>query len=236
MRLRLVPVVTTILMLTFTVRLGDFFVEALSGNAPTIKKSEAFAQDAEETLPKPAAMTDTPAEKAIDPDQTPAAKLAKAADDEKDAAAPEKEKDPFVEEYSEEEIKVLQSLSKRREQLEQRERDIEQRDKLLKAAEKKVDEKVAELATLRKEIETLLQKQQAEEARRTAQLVKIYQNMKPKDAANIFNEMDFDVLIKIVDQMAERRVAPILAAMDPARARDVSRRIAEQKSLPKPGE
>src|SRR5690606_12166509 len=123
--------------------------------------------------------------------------------------------------------------SKRREQLDQRERDLEQREKLLKAAEKKVDEKVLELASLKTQLETLLDKQQKQEQESIAQLVKIYESMKPKDAANIFNEMEFDVLLKIVDHMSERRVAPILAAMNPNRAREISRRIAEQRSLPK---
>ena len=127
----------------------------------------------------------------------------------------------------------MQSLGKRREQLEQRERNLDQREKLLQAAEKKVDEKVAEMETLRKEIETLLAKQTKMQDSRLAQLVKIYENMKPKDAANIFNEMQTDVLMGILDRMSERKIAPILAAMDTARARDISSRIAQQRALPK---
>jgi flagellar motility protein MotE (MotC chaperone) len=67
---------------------------------------------------------------------------------------------------------------------------------------------------------------------RIKQLVKIYEGMKPKDAANIFNDMQFDVLLPIIDAMSERKVAPIMAAMTPAKAREVSARLAAQKALP----
>ncbi len=219
MRIRLIPVVMTVLLLTFTARLGDFAFQIALGRDATLQKSEAFAQE-EDVLPKP-------------DEEKPAAEAAPEGNDKVAEAPAKEEKDPFVQEFSDEEIKVLQSLSKRREQLDQRERDIEQREKLLKAAEKKVDEKVLELASLRTQLEKLLDKQQKEEAESIAQLVKIYESMKPKDAANIFNEMDFDVLLKIVGQMSERRVAPIIAVMNPGRAREISRRIAEGQALPK---
>jgi hypothetical protein len=70
------------------------------------------------------------------------------------------EEDPFsAAPYSDEELKVLQSLSDRREQLDKRARDLDQREKLLQAAEKKVDEKVLEMNNLRKEIDQLLNTQ-----------------------------------------------------------------------------
>jgi flagellar motility protein MotE (MotC chaperone) len=138
--------------------------------------------------------------------------------------------------FSDEELKVLQSLSQRRDLMDKRERDLEQREKLLQAAEKKVDEKVTELNSLKKKIEELLQGQQDMQDERVAQLVKIYESMKPKDAANIFNDMKFNILLGIIDKMSERKVAPILAAMTPERAREVSARLAEQKSLPKKAE
>jgi len=224
MRFRLLPIVTVLLMLTFTVRLGDFALQLAMGDTATLQKSEAFAQE-KDVLPKP------DEEKAPDPSATATEDPAVDASKE-----PEKEDDPFIEEFSEEEIKVLQALSKRRDQIDQRERDLDQREKLLKAAEMKVDEKVVELASLKTQLEALLDKQQKDEEQSIAQLVKIYESMKPKDAANIFNEMEFDVLLKIVGQMSERRVAPILATMNPNRAREISRRIAEQKSLPKAAE
>ena len=56
--------------------------------------------------------------------------------------------------------------------------------------------------------------------------------MKAKDAANIFNTLDMDILISVMGRMSERKLAPILAEMNPDRARSVTIFLAEQKSLP----
>src|SRR3546814_4430099 len=54
-------------------------------------------------------------------------------------------------------------------------------------------------------------------------LVKIYESMKPKDAARIFEELDMEVLLEVVERMKERKTAPILAEMNPERAKTVTR-------------
>ena len=53
--------------------------------------------------------------------------------------------------------------------------------------------------------------------------------MKPKDAARIFEELDLEVLLQVVQRMKEAKVAPILAAMDPKRATEVTTRLAERR-------
>lgn len=233
-RFRVLSVVVALLLVTFTVRVGDFVVELLRGEPAQLKPAEALAEEggeAKKEEKKPAKAEKKDAKDPVaDREEIPAKS---ATPPQETATVKGLEPDPFGSEYTDEEVKVLQNLSKRREQIEQRERDLDQREKLLQAAEKKVDEKVAELDKLKKNIEGLLDKQSKLQDERVAQLVKIYENMKPKDAANIFNEMDFDVLLGIIDKMSERKVAPVLAAMDPVRAREVSARIAEQKALPK---
>lgn len=134
--------------------------------------------------------------------------------------------------FSSSEIEVLQSLSKRRDDLEKREQRLETREALLSAAEQEVDRKVMELNTLKGEIEVLLGKQQTMEDERIISLVKIYENMKPKEAADIFNTLDMTVLLPVISRMSERKSSPILAAMTPEKARIVTIRMAEQRKLP----
>lgn len=134
--------------------------------------------------------------------------------------------------FSETEIDVLQSLSKRREDLEKRERSLMEREALLQAAGVEVDRKVTELNKLKTEIETLLGQQESMADERINSLVKIYEAMKPKEAAIIFNTLDLDVLLSVVGRMNERKVSPILASMDPEKARIVTIRLAEQRQLP----
>ena len=226
---RLFPIVIFLLFMTSALRFGDFVMQLTTGNVTALRAADALAEEAK---PK---KEDKKEEKGKEGEAKPERQEipAKSASGKETEVKGLDEADPFMTEYSDEEVKVLQSLSKRRGKLEQRERDLDQREKLLQAAEKKVDEKVVEMNKLKQNLETLLDKQNKMQDERIAQLVKIYENMKPKDAANIFNEMQFDVLLEMIDKMSERKVAPILAAMEPARARDVSAKLAEQRALPK---
>lgn len=132
-----------------------------------------------------------------------------------------------VSSYTPAELDILQNLTKRREELDAREKELELKSKILEATEKRINDKVTEMKTLQAEltkvVETYNQKQNAE----IMSLVKIYENMKPGDAAAIFNEMDMPILISVIDKMSERKIAPILAGMDPRRARDVTQELAE---------
>lgn len=134
--------------------------------------------------------------------------------------------------FSDAEIDVLQSLAKRREALERREKELATREALLNVAEAEVEQKITELKILQTEIEKLLGKQTDVQENRLRSLVKIYENMKPQEAARIMNTLDMDVLLDVIGRMSERRSAPILANMVPDRARAVTIRLAEQRKLP----
>jgi len=135
-------------------------------------------------------------------------------------------------EFSEMRMELFEDLSARRKALEERERELSVREALLKTAEKEIEQKYNELLSLRTEIQDLLKEQSAEEKARVASLVKIYEGMKPKDAARIFNTLDMDVLLSVVSRMSERKSAPILASMEPERARTLTLMLMEQKTLP----
>ncbi|MCB1556427.1 MAG: flagellar protein FlbB [Alphaproteobacteria bacterium] len=127
---------------------------------------------------------------------------------------------------------LYKDLAARKTLLDERERSLETREALLEAAGREMDQKLRELTGLRNEIGALLEKQSEEEEARIASLVKIYEGMKAKDAARIFNTLDMDVLLRVMGRMSERKSAPILAAMNPDRARSVTILLAEQKQLP----
>jgi len=130
------------------------------------------------------------------------------------------------------EIEVLQSLSKRRDKLDARDADLKQREALLEAAEKEVDQKINELQKVRLELEVLLGTQEKVQEARLKRLVKIYETMKPKDAARIFDTLELGVLMEVLARMSERKMAPIFASMNAQRAREVTLKLAEQRKLP----
>lgn len=141
--------------------------------------------------------------------------------------------DAAVEEdmFTEEEIKTLQDLAVRREELDRREREIEIRDALLEAAEKRIDGKITELRGLKGDMESLLTQYDEEKLAKIQSLVKIYENMKPKDAARIFGKLEMEILLEVIGRMREAKVAPILAKMDPAKAQEVTAELAQQSQL-----
>jgi len=134
--------------------------------------------------------------------------------------------------YSAAELDVLQSLSKRRDELDRRSRQIGQHEALLKAAEGEVDRKIAELNKIKSELVALINQQQAGQGERVNSLVKIYEGMKPKEAARIFDTLEMDVLLSVISKMSERKSSPILASMDPEKARIVTIKLSEQHKLP----
>jgi flagellar motility protein MotE (MotC chaperone) len=58
--------------------------------------------------------------------------------------------------------------------------------------------------------------------------------MKPKDAAQIFEDLEMDVLLDVVEGMKERKVAPILALMNPTKEQEVTLELSQRRALPLP--
>ena len=120
------------------------------------------------------------------------------------------------------EVNLLTSLSKRREQLDAREREIGLRLNLIKAAEKRVDQRIAILKGLDEKIQRFAKVQKEEKKTQFDKLVKMYSSMKPKGAARIFNELDKKVLLGIIKNMKPQAMSAILAAMAPIKAREMT--------------
>lgn len=129
--------------------------------------------------------------------------------------------DPFS--LSNEEIDLLQSLAERRKQLDLRAHQLEQRETLLMAVERRIDEKVEALKALQSSI-------QEENESQYKSLVKIYENMKPKDAARIFENLDMAILLPVSERMKERKLAAILAKMDTKKARALTTELAQRRA------
>lgn len=112
---------------------------------------------------------------------------------------------------------ILERLGERREELESRMRELEMRERLLNSAEKKLDGRVGDLKTLEEKVSPAA-KASADEAKAIKNLVIMYEAMKPKDAARVFDRLGLDVLVPVVQQMNPRKMSEVLAAMSPDRA------------------
>ena len=127
------------------------------------------------------------------------------------------------------ELALLADLRKRREALDARTAALDRKAELLSAAEVKLRSRLDELTTLQTRLEQLEAERRRRESANWGGLVKTYEDMKPRDAAAIFNVLDTDVLLEVLDRMDERKVAPILAGMLPERARQATQMLARKR-------
>lgn len=113
---------------------------------------------------------------------------------------------------------ILERLQARRQELDARAREIDIRESLLKAAEKRIEGKVEELKGVESRIATANEQKNEAEAARFKGLVTTYENMKPKDAAKVFDRLEMSVLFEIASKIAPRKMSDILGQMSPEAA------------------
>ena len=158
----------------------------------------------------------------------------------KPAAAPEVAKAEAVvhpeqgQSVSPSERAILERLQSRRQELEARAREIDIRESLLKAAEKRVESRVEELKAIESRISTANQQKTEADAARFKGIITMYEGMKPKDAAKVFDRLEMPVLFEIASQIAPRKMADILGLMSAEAAErltvEMARRAGTDKS------
>jgi flagellar motility protein MotE (MotC chaperone) len=130
---------------------------------------------------------------------------------------------------------LLERLSERRSELEKRKSELEMRDTLLKAAEKKLEERLNELKQAEERIVAATQQKEEVELQRLKNLVTMYESMKAKDAAKIFEKLDVKLATDVARMIQPRRMSDILAQMTPEAAQRLTVALASHaQSDPRP--
>lgn len=124
------------------------------------------------------------------------------------------------------ELRIIQSLSARRTELDARDADLASMLPLMTAAEQKLDAKVAALNAVKAEVQTLLGQVGEREKAEIDRLVAVYSAMRPRDAARVFATLDDDVRLPVAAAMRPRSLAAVMAQMDPAAARELTEKLA----------
>jgi flagellar motility protein MotE (MotC chaperone) len=137
---------------------------------------------------------------------------------------------------SQSEVEVLQALSARRQTLDQRATQIETQDDLMTAAQRRLDERLAELHQLETTVNGLLGQLDQAQEQRLAALVDVYQRMRAKDAANVFNGLDDTVMVQVASRMRQANLAEVMGKMQADRARHLTQMLAERARPPTSGQ
>ncbi|RAI56179.1 MotE family protein [Roseicella frigidaeris] len=127
---------------------------------------------------------------------------------------------------------LLEGLRARRSELEAREQALAARELLAAATEKRLGQRIEELAALQQRLQAFDRTLGEREEAGWRQMVKLYEGMRPRDAAAIFDDLEMPVLLQILDRMGERKAAPVLGAMKPERARTITSELARLRARP----
>jgi flagellar motility protein MotE (MotC chaperone) len=229
MKFHFLPTMIFAAVLMLSVRIGNIWdgvdgaLNNRSSSGGSISVASAWAQSTETSA-------DSEAVDQLEVDQVKAAEQVKADEDDAEAVSRLVTNDPTL--LTQAEIDLLQRLADRRELLETQEKEMKMRDGLLQAAEERIDKKIDELKNFQNTIKKLIKNHSDQQVAKIKSLVKIYENMKPKDAARIFQELDMDTVLLVSEGMKERKLAPIMAKMNPIRATEITVELSRLRNLP----
>ncbi|MFT8419470.1 MAG: hypothetical protein ABF636_11675 [Acetobacter sp.] len=134
-------------------------------------------------------------------------------------------------EVSKAEADLVKDILARQSTIEGEQQQLDQQKHVLNAARAVLDQK---MNTLDASMATLEQKQAAHREvmdAETDRLVRIYEDMPPKEAAAVFNIMDIHVLIAVASKMNTRKVSAIMGNMSPERVNLISQFMAGVRSF-----
>ncbi|WP_322518071.1 flagellar protein FlbB [Rhodopseudomonas palustris] len=123
---------------------------------------------------------------------------------------------------------LLERLQARRQELDARAREVEIRESLLKAAEKRIEARVEEMKATEGQIGKATEQKSEADAARFKGIITMYEAMKPKDAAKIFDRLEMPVLIEIASQIAPRKMSDIMGLMTPEAAEKLTVELARR--------
>ena len=121
---------------------------------------------------------------------------------------------------------LVDELGKRRQELENREAIIDKKEAMLSAAESQMIERQKALVTLEQKIRTMIEEFESQKSKAQFSIIQTYSVMKPRAAAAIFDQMDIDVLINVVATLKPRKLAEIMAEMNPTKAQELTTSLA----------
>jgi flagellar motility protein MotE (MotC chaperone) len=122
---------------------------------------------------------------------------------------------------------ILERLQERRLELDKRARELDLRENMIKEAEARLEARTKGP----KQTESRPgggQRSEVADSARFKSLATMYENMKPKDAARIFDRLDIKVLIDMTSLINPRRMSDILAQMSPEAAERLTNELASR--------
>lgn len=119
----------------------------------------------------------------------------------------------------------LFKLADRKKQLDQREEDLNKLAAQLEKQQTEILDNLKKLEDTRSKISTLLEERIKADDGKVETLVQMYSNMKPAQAAKVFESLDEDLVIEILGRMKKKNAADILNLIKPEKAQVFAERF-----------
>lgn len=125
-----------------------------------------------------------------------------------------------------------QQIERRRAELAGEEERAAAMKSAMEAVKRELQEERTRLEGMRKEVEDAIARREKAINERLASIAKIYQSMKPKEAASALESMDDNMAVAILERLPGRNVAKIFDTMPKDRVRVLTRRLEEGRKKP----
>lgn len=131
-----------------------------------------------------------------------------------------------VTESKEDNADYLFKLAERKKELDLREEELNKKSEEVNKQKAEIEAKLKQLEESRDKISGLLKERITADSQKVDNLVQVYSNMKPNQAAKIFETMDEDLVIEILGRMKKKTAADILNLVKVEKAQKFSERYA----------
>lgn len=117
-------------------------------------------------------------------------------------------------------------LQARKVELDQREEELKRKEAALQDKEVILQTRLKELDEMRGKISAILEERTKTDEKKIETLVQVYTNMKPPQAAKVFETLDEDLAVELLGRMKKKSAADIMNLLKPEKAQLFSERIA----------
>ena len=189
---------------------------------------EQLAKRVEFTLTGEAVAENTPAKPAAK-ESTAKDEKAATTSDSKDGRTPADDKSDKTAAMSADDLDHLTKLNDRKKELDAREEELNRQEAELQAQKIEMDKRLKELEDMRGKISSMLEERVKADDQKIDTLVQMYSNMKPPQAAKVFETMDEDLVVEILGRMKKKNAADIMNLLKPEKAQIITEKYAGYK-------
>lgn len=144
-------------------------------------------------------------------------------------AEPSEPTKPVSAEPTGEDLNHLIKLVERKKELDAREEELSRLESELSQQKEVLHKQIAEMEKMRNSISTMLEERVKADDQKIDTLVQFYSNMKPPQAAKIFETIDEELAVQILGRMKKKNAADVLNLMKSEKAQMFTEKFAGYK-------